>query len=175
MTDKKQVRGLLDYISLQPGEEAEYAPNSVDTIFGMGVGAAKDANYYIVMGYLYDQILKQKGAIEYTSPTPSSNATGRPRKQKILEIHQVRALHLWRKAQDYSEGIRQDLSNRHMIEQIKKSQPLVGKSKRLWTVGSDESLEQSVSRGKTWWGIDHEWQSDKCYKFFYGVYPEKKP
>jgi hypothetical protein len=175
MTDKKQVRGLLDYISLQPGEEAEYAPNSVDTIFGMGVGAAKDANYYIVMGYLYDQILKQKGAIEYPSPTPSSNATGRPRKPKILEIHQVRALHLWRKAQDYSEGIRQDLSNRHMIEQIKKSQPLVGKSKRLWTVGSDESLEQSVSRGKTWWGIDHEWQSDKCYKFFYGVYPEKKP
>ena len=175
MTDKKQVRGLLDYISLQPGEEAEYAPNSVDTIFGMGVGAAKDANYYIVMGYLYDQILKQKGAIEYPSPTPSSNATGRPRKQKILEIYQVRALHLWRKAQDYSEGIRQDLSNRRMIELIKKSQPLVGKSKRLWTVGSDESLEQSVSRGKTWWGIDHEWQSDKCYKFFYGVYPEKKP
>ena len=25
MTDKKQVKGLLDYISLKPGEEAEYA------------------------------------------------------------------------------------------------------------------------------------------------------
>ena len=25
MTDKKQVKGLLDYISLKPGEDAEYA------------------------------------------------------------------------------------------------------------------------------------------------------
>ena len=25
MTDKKQIKGLLDYISLKPGEEAEYA------------------------------------------------------------------------------------------------------------------------------------------------------
>ena len=30
MTDKKQIKGLLDYISLKPGEEAEYAPNSED-------------------------------------------------------------------------------------------------------------------------------------------------
>jgi len=175
MTDKKQIKGLLDYISLKPGEEADFATNSKDYVFGMGVGATKDANYYTIIDYLYDQILKQEGATEHTSATPSTNTIGRPRKQKILEVHQVRAFHLWMKAQEYPEGIRQDLSNRRMIEIIKKSQSLVGKSKRLWTLGTDESLEQSVSRGKTWWKIDHEWQSDKCYKYFYGNYPEKKP
>ena len=36
MTDKKQVKGLLDYISLKPGEEAEYASNTEDYVTGMG-------------------------------------------------------------------------------------------------------------------------------------------
>ena len=43
MTNKKQVKGLLDYISLKPGEEAELAPNSEDYVFGMGLGATKQA------------------------------------------------------------------------------------------------------------------------------------
>ena len=43
MTDKKQVKGLLDYISLKPGEEAEYAPNSEDYVSGMGLGATEEA------------------------------------------------------------------------------------------------------------------------------------
>ena len=44
MTDKKQVKGLLDYISLKPGEEAELAPNSEDYVFGMGLGATEASN-----------------------------------------------------------------------------------------------------------------------------------
>ena len=43
MTDKKQVKGLLDYISLKRGEEAELAPNSKDYVFGMGLGATEEA------------------------------------------------------------------------------------------------------------------------------------
>ena len=194
MTDRKQIKGLLDYISLKPGEEAEYAQNSEDPysedyVSGMGLGATEEAKIFARIGKLYleklkqdvviDQILNQKTAFNETNITEIEKTTGRPRKQKILELHQIRAFHLWHIAQEYPEDTRQDLTNRYMIEVVKKrgktSHPLVGKSERLWTVGNNDSLEQSVSRGKTWWGIDHEWQSDKCYKFLYGVYPKKKP
>jgi hypothetical protein len=189
MSDKKQVKGLLDYISLKPDEEAEVTPNSEDYVPGMGLGATEEAKHFARIGKLYlekleqdvviDQILSQKTAFNETNITEIEKTTGRPRKQKALGIHQVRALILWHIAQEYSEDSRQDLTNRHMVEVVKKrgktSHPLVGKSERLWTVGNNESLEQSVSRGKTWWEIDHKWHSDKCYEFLYGSYTEKKP
>ena len=194
MTDKKQVKGLLDYISLKPGEAAEVTPNSEDPYLedyvpGMGLGASEEAKHFARIGKLYlekleqdvviDQILSQKTAFNETNITGIEKTTGRPRKQKILELHQIRAFHLWHIAQEYPENTRQDLTNRYMIARVQKlgktSRPLAGKSERLWTVGNDASLEQSVSRGKTWWGIDHKWHSDKCYEFFYGNYPEKKP
>ena len=184
MTDKKQIRGLLDYISLKPGEEAEYVLNSEDPysegyVSGMGLGATVEAKIFAKIGKLYHETENIKEAIEQIDVTDKTKTLGRPKKQKVLELHQVRAFHLWRIAQEFPEGIRQDLTNRYMVEVVKKrgktSHPLAGKSERLWTVGNNDSLEQSVSRGKTWWGIDHEWQSDKCYEFFYGVYPEKKP
>ena len=194
MTDKKQVKGLLDYISLKPGGDAEYAPNSEDPysedyVPEMGLGATEEAKHFARIGKLYlekleqdvviDQILSQKTAFNEANVTEIEKTSGRPRKQKILELHQVRAFHLWHIAQEYSEDTRQDLTNRYMLELVQKlgktSRSLVGKSERLWTVGNNESLEQSVSRGKTWWGIDHKWHSDKCYEFLNGSYPEKKP
>ncbi|MDC0636087.1 hypothetical protein OAP02_00430 [Amylibacter sp.] len=184
MTDKKQVKGLLDYISLKPDEKAEYAlnsedPYSEDYVSGMGLGATVEAKIFAKIGKLYHETENIKEATEQIDVTDKTKTLGRPKKQKVLELHQVRAFHLWRIAQEFPEGIRQDLTNRHMVEVVKKrgktSHPLAGKSERLWTIGNNDSLEQSVSRGKTWWGIDHEWQSDKCYEFFYGVYPEKKP
>jgi hypothetical protein len=202
MTDKKQIKGLLDYISLKPGEEAEYAPNSEDPysedyVFGMGVGASQDAKHFAKIGKLYhetetikeaiEQILSQNDNNNQTSVTDTKKISGRPKRQKALGIHQVRALILWHIAQGFPEGIRQDLTNRYMIAYVQKlgktSRPLVGKSgkvgesEKMWPDrdGINESLEQSVSRGKTWWEIDHRWHSDKCYEFFYGNYTEKKP
>ena len=60
MTDKKQIKGLLDYISLKPGEEAEYATNSEDYIFGMGVGATKEARDLAIIGSDLHQYSKIK-------------------------------------------------------------------------------------------------------------------
>ena len=54
MTDKKQVKGLLDYISLKPNEEAEYASNSEDYVFGMGLGATKQATRWAYKGFLLE-------------------------------------------------------------------------------------------------------------------------
>ena len=189
MTDKKQVKGLLDYISLKPGEEAEYVLNSEDPysegyVSGMGLGATEEAKLYAKIGKLYHETETIKEANNQTSATDTKKISGRPRKQKTLGIHQVRALHLWQIAQEFSEDKRQDLTNRYMIAYVqnrgKTSHPLVGKSEKMWPDsdgidGINESLEQSVSRGKTWWEIDHRWHSDKCYEFFYGNYTEKKP
>ena len=187
MTDKKQIKGLLDYISLKPGEEAEYAPNSEGYVTGMGLGATEEAKFFAKTGKLYHEIENMKDANSQIDVTDKTKTLGRPKKQKALGIHQVRALILWHIAQEYSEDKRQDLTNRYLIARVQKrgktSRPLVGKSgkvgdsEKIWPDidGINNSLEQSVSRGKTWWGIDHEWQSDKCYKFFYGVYPKKKP
>ena len=56
MTDKKQVKGLLDYISLKPNEEAEYASNSEDYVSGMGLGATEQATRLgIQIGILYHE------------------------------------------------------------------------------------------------------------------------
>ena len=189
MTDKKQIKGLLDYISLKPGEEAEYAPNSEDPysedyVFGMGVGASQDAKHFAKIGKLYhetetikeaiEQILSQNDNNNQTSVTDTKKISGRPKKQKALGMHQVRALILWDIAQTYSEDIRQDLTNTYMIELAEKSDALVGESEGIWESRKKESLQQSVSRGKTWWEIDHKWHSDKCYEFLYGSYTEKK-
>ena len=179
MTDKKQIKGLLDYISLKPGEEAELAPNSVDYVFGMGLGATEEAKIFAKIGKLYHEIENMRDANNQIDVTDKTKTIGRPKKQKVLELHQVRAFHLWRIAQEFPEGIRQDLTNRYMIAYVQKlgktSRPLAGKSERLWTVGNSDSLEQSVSRGKTWWEIDHKWHSDKWSEFLYGSYTEKKP
>lgn len=67
MTDKKQVKGLLDYISLKPNEEAEYASNSEDYVFGMGLGATEEAKHFVKIGKLYHEKLNQESAIEHTN------------------------------------------------------------------------------------------------------------
>ena len=50
MTDKKQIKGLLDYISLKPGEEADFATNSKDYVFGMGIGATDEVRDLAIIG-----------------------------------------------------------------------------------------------------------------------------
>ena len=179
MTDRKQIKGLLDYISLKPGEEAEYAQNSEDPysedyVSGMGLGATEEAKFFAKTGKLYHEIENMKDANSQIDVTDKTKTLGRPKKQKALGIHQVRALILWDIAQRYSEDIRQDLTNTYMIERAEKSDALVGESEGIWESRKQESLQQSVSRGKTWWEIDHKWHSDKCYEFLYGSYTEKK-
>ena len=145
MTDKKQIKGLLDYISLKPGEEAEYVANSEDPysedyVSGMGLGATEEAKLYAKIGKLYHETENIKEANSQIDVTDKTKTLGRPKKQKVLELHQVRAFHLWRIAQEFPEGIRQDLTNRYMIAYVQKrgktSHPLAGKSERLWTVGN---------------------------------------
>ena len=42
MTDKKQVKGLLDYISLKSDKEAELVQNAEEYVYGLGLGATEE-------------------------------------------------------------------------------------------------------------------------------------
>ena len=85
MTDKKQVKGLLDYISLKPGEEADFATNSKDYVFGMGIGATDEVRDLAIIGQIYINIQKLK--------TLNKNDNGRPKKSILLGIDQKGFLH----------------------------------------------------------------------------------
>ena len=107
MTDKKQIKGLLDYISLKPGEEAELAPNSEDYVFGMGVGATKEARDLAIIGSIYINIQKLKKL--------SKNPNGRPKKSILLGIDQKRVFALWFMIKDWSLVKKSNTSNRELI------------------------------------------------------------
>ncbi len=52
MKEPKQIRGILDYISLKPGEEFEWEPISESYVPGMGLGASKDAIRWAYKGFM---------------------------------------------------------------------------------------------------------------------------
>ena len=112
MTDKKQIKGLLDYISLKPGEEADFATNSEDYVSGMGLGATEEAKLYAKIGRLYHEIENMKDANSQIDVTDKTKTLGRPRSKRFRNTSSSR-FHLWHIAQEFPEGIRQDLTNRY--------------------------------------------------------------
>jgi hypothetical protein len=63
MTKSKPVRGLLDYISLKPGEQPEWEPISESYVPGIGTGASKDAIRWAYKGYLVERYQHQEKII----------------------------------------------------------------------------------------------------------------
>ena len=51
---KKQIRGLFDYLALKEGEDWGFSPQSENHMFGMGLGASKDAIRWAYKGYMLE-------------------------------------------------------------------------------------------------------------------------
>ena len=156
MTDKKQIKGLLDYISLKPGEEAELAPNSEDYVFGMGVGATKEARDLAIIGSIYINIQKLKKL--------SKNPNGRPKKSIVLGIDQKRVFALWFMIKDWSLVKKSNTSNRELILFAQENEYSIT-TKKLF-IGMIATLEQSVSRGRNKLEVDENWNSEICEQLF---------
>lgn len=156
MTDKKQIKGLLDYISLKPGEEAELAPNSEDYVFGMGVGATKEARDLAIIGSIYINIQKLKKL--------SKNPNGRPKKSILLGIDQKRVFALWFMIKDWSLVKKSNTSNRELILFAQENEYSIT-TKKLF-IGMIPTLEQSVSRGRNKLEVDENWNSEICKQLF---------
>ena len=156
MTDKKQIKGLLDYISLKPGEEAELAPNSEDYVFGMGVGATNEARDLAIIGSIYINIQKLKKL--------SKNPNGRPKKSILLGIDQKRVFALWFMIKDWSLVKKSNTSNRELILFAQENEYSIT-TKKLF-IGMIATLEQSVSRGRNKLEVDENWNSEICEQLF---------
>ena len=156
MTDKKQIKGLLDYISLKPGEESELAPNSEDYVFGMGVGATKEARDLAIIGSIYINIQKLKKL--------SKNPNGRPKKSILLGIDQKRVFAIWFMIKDWSLVKKSNTSNRELILLAQENEYSIT-TKKLF-IGMIATLEQSVSRGRNKLEVDENWNSEICEQLF---------
>jgi hypothetical protein len=156
MTDKKQVKGLLDYISLEPGEEADFATNSKDYVFGMGIGATDEVRDLAIIGQIYINIQKFKNL--------NKNDNGRPKKSILLGIDQKRVFALWFMIKDWSQVKKSMSSNRELILLAQENECSIT-TKKLF-VGMTPTLEQSVSRGRNKLEVDENWNSGICEQLF---------
>ena len=156
MTDKKQIKGLLDYISLKPGEEADFATNSKDYVFGMGIGATDEVRDLAIIGQIYINIQKLKNL--------NKNDNGRPKKSILLGIDQKRVFALWFMIKDWSQVKKSMSSNRELILLAQENECSIT-TKKLF-VGMTPTLEQSVSRGRNKLEVDENWNSGICEQLF---------
>lgn len=156
MTNKKQVKGLLDYISLKPGEEADFATNSKDYVFGMGIGATNEVRDLAIIGRIYINIQKLKKL--------SKNPNGRPKKSILLGIDQKRVFALWFMIKDWSLVKKSNTSNRELILLAQENEYSIT-TKKLF-IGMIATLEQSVSRGRNKLEVDENWNSEICEQLF---------
>mgnify|MGYP006883068555 CR=1 FL=1 len=158
---KKRVRGLFDIVSLADGEEWELEPNSEDFVFGIGMGATKDATRWAYKGFL----LEAGQAIKNVA----SKKSGRPQLAPYQHIDCRRAYAIWEHVNTYiDEQDRSKLSNRGLIRRLQKleakhAQLVSKRQSRLFPI-TTESLETSVSRGKSTLKIDQTWSSEVCEK-----------
>ena len=165
MKEPKQIRGILDYISLKPGEEFEWEPISESYVRGMGLGASKDAIRWAYKGYLVERYQHQEKVIAQIKAQKKQNTKiGPPEKTPEFRVDNLRAYYLWFIVRDWAESFRCELTSRRAIE-LAKMQNVTGKTKAIWGHQESPSIEQSVSRGKSFWRIDNSWTSERCEKF----------
>ena len=82
---KKQVRGLLDYMALEDGEDWEFPPLSENYMFGMGLGASKDAIRWACKGYMLEMAQNM---------ATFKKKVGRRKKSEYGSIDCIRAMYI---------------------------------------------------------------------------------
>ena len=116
MTKSKQIRGILDYISLKPGEEFEWEPISETYVPGMGLGASKYAIRWAYKGFMLEGAeLAQKAAKKLEPQILELNVGGAPKKKALRTDDGRRAFFLWFILRVYPEDDRCGLTNRRAI------------------------------------------------------------
>lgn len=150
---KKQIKGLLDYMTLSSGEDWELAPNTEDFVFGMGMGATKDAIRWAFKGYLVE--MRENMAT-------FSKKTGRKKLHEYGCIDCKRAMRIWLFVQTLNTE-QHSLKNRHLIATMQKLGNNDQTIKKLFPKDHTR-LESSVSRGKNKLAIDVTWKSKVCEK-----------
>ena len=150
---KKQVKGLLDYIALKPDEEWEFAPNTEEYVFGMGMGASKDAIRWAYKGYMLEMQQRM---------TNFKKNVGRKKQHQFESVDCQRAMQIWLFVNKNRTELH-SVKNRHLIMAMQKLGEHDQTIKKLFPVGHSR-LESSVSKGKAVLKIDADWHSEVCEK-----------
>ena len=170
MTEKRQVRGLLDVIAAEfEGAEWEF----IEPPLGLGFSTTPEARRWATIGYLTERLAELDA-----QTAKHKQRKGRPSKGQYEDIGCERALRLWCLAHHIDAIVRKAAHNprcgvkittRELIQLAKIVEPT---PQRLFgTHIVDTTLEQSVSRGRTILEIDDEWRSEVCEKIA-GISPQ---
>jgi len=152
---KKIIRGLLDLVDLEEGEDWEFEKPSESYIPGMGFGATPDAIRWAYKGYQ----LELNQTIESVL-RPTKTKRGRPSISDNLKKPQMRAFVMWAELRAYPKSFRAHHTNRELIEWMRSRKDLSPGATKLWSGHSN--LERSLSEGRSYWEIDDKWESVKC-------------
>lgn len=158
---KKRVRGILDLVSLADGEEWELEPMSEDYVYGMGMGATKDATRWAYKGFCLE--------VGQSIRKIAAKNNGRPRKEAYQSYDCLRALVIWEHVQKYiPQELRSGITNRALIKIMQDGEAALTlsgaqNSSELFPKTS-ATLETSLSRGRKELKIDGNWESEVCEK-----------
>ena len=155
---KKTVRGLLHTIGLEP-KDWEFEPISEHYVPGIGLGATDDAKRWAYDGYTLEANSRLEKAIGI-----SKRKNGRPKKSEEQKYDSLRAFHMWLELRGMPETFRARHTNRELIAWIQNRDDLSPSVMKLWKVS--DSLERSLSIGRTFWVLTDDWQSQRCEAYW---------
>jgi hypothetical protein len=170
MAKEKKIHGIMDLVTLKDDEVAVYPKISPEYLPGMGSGTTPEATRWAYRGYLSElyespEYLEAIKRLE-NQKTKNAKTGGAPVKTEVLKLDNQRAFLLWTMFKDFPKNYRLELTSKKAIELAMDDPKLKGKSKKVWKSRSTESLEQSVSRGKSFWGINSDWTSRRLEEFY---------
>ena len=164
MIKEKVVYGLPDYLSLKDDEVAVYPEISEDYVPGMGFAPTAQARLWAYRGYMVQETERLKRTLAELKRKPQKSDTGgAPLKREELKMENKRVFALWLLAQKYPKDFRLELTNRKAI-QMARERWKIGTTKFAFGV-ADATIEQSVSRGKAFWGVDKAWNSKNLEEY----------
>lgn len=153
---KKQIRGLLDYTSVNNDEDWEFAPLSEEYMIGMGLGASREATRWAFKGYMLEL---------HQTWTSYKKKVGRKKKSEYGSIDCQRAMLIWVYVNKMNPNPSTSLKNRHLISLMQSLGTSDSRIASLFPKGHSR-LQSSVSAGKTKLEINDRWESKVCEKWF---------
>lgn len=156
---KKIIRGLLDLVDLEEGEDWEFEKPSESYMPGMGLGATPDAIRWAYKGYQLERNQIIENVLSLTK-----TGRGRPKISDKVKKPQMRAFVMWAELRAYPEAFRKHASNRELIHWMRSRKDLLPEAAKLWSGHSN--LERSLSEGRSYWEIDDKWESEKCEEYW---------
>lgn len=145
---------------------------AVDYVEGLGLGASPTARRWAAVGKFFDkpeaQLIFLTGFLALHKFAAGSKGRGRRKIPELQTKDARRAFRLWQIANLAPRSIKNEASNRELIELAKMVDAAMhdenGEPHLFPSSTSDSVLEQSVSRGRKTLGIEGYWHSTLCEK-----------